>query len=182
MLPYDFYHATDARRHGIGTLVFVHIFIILFCGILYLFHSLGMNFDRRFLFGMGGVLALVYAGFLIFSLILIIRGGKWVFAICDGDLRVKSPARAVGETFSVRVADIVSITQRASGGEPPSSYFLITCKDGTNHEITQNSGLDREKLFAKLVELNPDIHKEYNTLSDSLGAVRSRVSGQKRSG
>ena len=112
MEAYDFYHASDARRQGVGTLIFVHLFVLAFCGILYFFHiQFGMPFEGGFRNGMVGVIALVYLGFLVYALILIVAGGQWIFAVRDGVLCVKSPAKCVGETFTILVADIVSITQ-----------------------------------------------------------------------
>jgi hypothetical protein len=168
MEHYDFYHTTNARRHGVGMLVVVHIVLLAFCGILYAFWAIGMKIEGELLYGIGSVMACVYTLFLVYTLLLVIRGGQWVFAIHNGELRVTSPARIVGETFAVGVADIAAITQ-VIRGEEHSTFFLV-CKDGSRHEITQNSQLDHEMLFARLKELNPDIRKEYGTLSDVLAA------------
>jgi hypothetical protein len=177
---YEFYHAADARRQGVGMLIFVHLFMFAFCGILFLFHTrLGMKIDETFLFGMGSVMALVYLGILVYSLILIIKGGQWIFAVRDGVLCVRSPGKSVGAAFSISVSDIVSITQ--AGGETEHSMvrFYVVSKDGEKHEITQNSDLNLEKFFMKLRELNPDIREEFNTVPNVWNVWRSRF-GKRR--
>ncbi len=127
-----------------------------------------LKWDDPVFRGIAAVSAVVYLGFLVFALILLVSDGHWIFAISDGTLRVESPAKLVGATFSVRIADIVSITQ-VPGIEGSSSSLYVITQDGKKHEITQNSGLDIYRLFAKLEELNPSIRKEYSTVSDVLG-------------
>jgi hypothetical protein len=167
---YDFYHATDARRQGIGTLIGVSIFMAAFVGILYFFHSrLEMRVEGSALYIMAGILTVVFFGFIAYASILIVKGGQWVFVIRDGVLCVQAPAKSVGETFTVFVADILSITQEQIGSDENLSVQLyLVMQDGTKHEITQNSSLNWIKLFNKLCELNPSIRKEYNTPSDLL--------------
>ncbi len=179
--PYDFYHATDARRQGVRTLIAIHLFMAVFSGILYFFHTrFGMPFDGGFRIAMLVVMALVYLAFVAYAMILIVKGGQWIFAVRDGVLCVKSPAKSVGATFTVLVANIVSITQVKSGrGEHSTSRFYVVSKDGERHLITQNSSLNRVKLFARLRELNPDIREEYDTPSDVWNAIKSQ-SGARR--
>jgi hypothetical protein len=180
--PYDFYHATNARRQGIGTIVFVSLFMLVFGGILYLFDTqLEMKIEGEWLYAMAGIVGLVYLSFLVYASILIIKGGQWIFAVRDGVLCVRSPTKAVGATFTIFVADIVSITEeRIGSGEHGTVRLYVVSKDGTKYEITQNSGLNWLILFEKLRKLNPAIRKEYTTPSDILNAFRSRFSKRER--
>ena len=182
---YDFYYAEDARRQGIGILVLVSLLMLGLFSILYLLHArFGVSLEGERRCWIVGITSLVCLGFFVYASILVIKGGAWIFAVRDGVLLVRSPTRAVGETFTLAIADIVSITQVQVGvGEDSFVSLWVVLRNGERHRITQNSGLNWVKLFEKLCELNPEIRKEYNTLSDVWNAFFARVcDGKKHDG
>jgi hypothetical protein len=164
MKEYDFYESSNARKNGIGTLLGVNLFVLLFGAILYVAHAHGLEGET--LYGMLGVLGLVFLGFVVYSIYLIIHGGQWVFAIYHGVLVFESPFK--GKGFSLQVAEIASLTQISGPTSESSPRLYVITTDGTKHDITDCGGLHWHKLFAKLLDMNPSIRKEYNTLSDVL--------------
>ena len=81
---YDYYEIADARENGIGTLIGVSLFMLLFGAILYVAHAYGL--EGTTLHGMVAVLGVVYLGFVLHSVYLICHGGRWLFAIDNGVL------------------------------------------------------------------------------------------------
>ncbi len=161
---YDYYEIADARKNGIGTLIGVSLFMLLFGAILYVAHAYG--FEGTTLHGMVAVLGVVYLGFVLHSVYLICHGGRWLFAIDNGVLVFESPFK--GKGFTLKITEIVSLTQisRPSSDFPPRLYVIST--DGTKYDITDCGSLHWHKVFAKLLDLNPSIRKEYNTPLDVL--------------
>jgi len=118
-------------------------------------------------FVFGGI-GLLYLVFLAICLRYIVKGGQWVFAIRDGIFTYESADE--GEGFSLPIAEIVSLTQidkvrrgsRGRGSGSPRIYVIGT--DGRKHRIADN--LRRDRLFVKLLAINPSIRKEFNTPGD----------------
>lgn len=181
MDDYDFYHKTDARKHGVAVITGISIFACVCVSLLY---CLRRFFDVE-IEGPGlafaVMLGVVYSIFLAVSLRRIIRGGQWLYAIKYGALHMETPSESEGGCHDLEVSEIAEVYSEVHGKamgrttSAPSStrHYLIT-SDRRKIRISNNSDLNLSEFFAKIKELNPSVKETSNLDGPSKKSRRPR--------
>jgi hypothetical protein len=147
----SFSHTCSARIHAAKRLLVAAAVITL--GVILSLLS------WTFVLGVAGVMLLALGGYLLLAgLARLLFGGSWRIEADSEALRWSAP-RGMGESFELPLAALTRLELRRSirqGGEGALSYFLVA-EDGTQRELSSDSGVDLAALAQALRGLGVEV-------------------------
>ncbi|MEX2119228.1 MAG: hypothetical protein WD847_06435 [Pirellulales bacterium] len=145
-------HRRTAVREGVGVLIGVSATMFGLAAFYVLFFWWTWDDDWLFVIAGFAILAVVFLVAATYAIVNISRDGEFVCRI-DGDtIECVSPVKGCGETFMIRIADIVKVEK-----EEDSRSWYIWDRAGNRYWLTGNYGNPARKFIHVIREMNESI-------------------------
>jgi hypothetical protein len=145
-MPHDRRQEVSSRREAVSMLVASTAVLVIVVGAAYLVNK-GTPQPKFFV-----VAGIVYAVILAVSVRGMARGGRWLYQIADGRVRVERPGEAE-PVLDLPVEGVVGIHKRY--GRKTQSYYLVD-PSGEEHKVPEH-GKMHVGLLRTLRERIPDL-------------------------